>query len=345
MSRKNKIVLVIMIMVGVLIFGFSLRNVNLNQVARDIVHLNVGWMLAALLCIILYLGFESVATKVLVESNGDKLTWKDAIRIPLIEQLFNGLTPFSSGGQPAQLVALMQSGIEGGRASSVLLMKFVVFQSMVVINFIFSLLIGFQYLEEKIRFLSWFVLFGFMIHLAVIIGLLMIMYWHNFTKRLISLIFIPIKKFTSKERYNSWRVSIDQKVDSFYHESVRMKTQWRLLVKVSVITFFQLLFYYLIPYFILLALGRTDVNIVMVTCLHVLIFMVISLFPIPGGAGGAEYGFSVIFSQFVGNSSKLVLAMMLWRLLTYYFGMFAGMFALVIKPNKINRVKKIKTSE
>ncbi len=45
----------------------------------------MGWLLVALLCIILYLGFEAVATKVLVESNGDRLSWKDAIRIPLIE--------------------------------------------------------------------------------------------------------------------------------------------------------------------------------------------------------------------------------------------------------------------
>lgn len=188
MSRRNKVVLAVMILAGIIIFGFSLRNVNLNQMARDVVHLNMWWLLVALGCIVLYLGLEAVATKMLIQSNGDRLSWRDAIRIPLIEQLFNGITPFSSGGQPAQLVALMQNGIEGGRASSVLLMKFVVFQSMVVINFIFSLLIGFQYLEEKIRFLSWFVLFGFLIHLAVIIGLLMIMYWHNFTKRLISAI-------------------------------------------------------------------------------------------------------------------------------------------------------------
>ncbi|MCI1348279.1 MAG: flippase-like domain-containing protein, partial [Pediococcus pentosaceus] len=198
MSRRNKVVLAVMILAGIIIFGFSLRNVNLNQMARDVVHLNMWWLLVALGCIVLYLGLEAVATKMLIQSNGDRLSWRDAIRIPLIEQLFNGITPFSSGGQPAQLVALMQNGIEGGRASSVLLMKFVVFQSMVVINFIFSLLIGFQYLEEKIRFLSWFVLFGFLIHLAVIIGLLMIMYWHNFTKRLISAIFIPIKHFVSK---------------------------------------------------------------------------------------------------------------------------------------------------
>ena len=55
---------------------------------------------------------------------------------PLIEALFNGITPFASGGQPAQLFALLQSGVDAGRATSILLMKFVVYQSMIVLNFI-----------------------------------------------------------------------------------------------------------------------------------------------------------------------------------------------------------------
>ena len=32
----------------------------------------------------------------------------------------------------------------------------------------------------------------------------------------------------------------------------------------------------------------------------------------------------------------VVLAMLLWRILTYYFGMFAGMFALMIKPDRVH---------
>ena len=100
---------------------------------------------------------------------------------------------------------------------------------------------------------------------------------------------------------------------------------------------FQLFFYYAIPYFIMLALGIDHINFVMVLSLHVLIFMIISLFPIPGGAGGAEYSFSVLFASFIHSNTKLVLAMILWRLLTYYFGMFAGIVAVFIKPDKVKR--------
>ena len=90
--------------------------------------------------------------------------------------------------------------------------------------------------------------------------------------------------------------------------------------------------------FVFLALGVHHVNIIEVTTLHVLIVMVISLFPVPGGAGGAEFSFDVIFSLYIHSGTKLVLAMILWRIVTYYFGMFLGMVALVQKPKKVQRV-------
>lgn len=99
--------------------------------------------------------------------------------------------------------------------------------------------------------------------------------------------------------------------------------------------FFQLLFYYLIPYFIILGLGYSGVDVVMIISLHVLIVMIISLFPIPGGSGGAEYSFELLFQSYITNNSKLVLAILLWRLLTYYLGMILGFIAIGIKPDKV----------
>ena len=107
-----------------------------------------------------------------------------------------------------------------------------------------------------------------------------------------------------------------------------MKSEYRMMGRVCVVTLLQLFFYYMIPYFIMLALGIHHINFVMVVSQHLLIFMINSLFPIPGRAGGAEY-------SFVHSNTKLVLAMILWRLITYYFGMVAGMIALMIKPDKV----------
>lgn len=336
MNRRNWLVLVLMLLVGVGIIGYSLRTVDLHLLVRQINTLNWWWMLVALVCICLYLGLEGVVVKIFMNDRHKDFTWKDALRLPPIEQLFNGITPFSTGGQPAQLVAMLQSGVDGGRASSVLLMKFVVFQAMIVINFLISLIIGFHYIAVKLHALSLLVILGFTVHLAVIVGLLMVMYWYRFTKKAMNILLRPVAILVKPARYEKMKVNLNEMVDSFYQESLKMKTEYRKLARVSVVTLCQLFFYYMIPYFILLALGVHHINFVMVVSLHVLIFMIISLFPIPGGAGGAEYSFSVLFASFVHSNTKLVLAMILWRILTYYFGMVAGMVALMIRPDKIN---------
>lgn len=335
MPRRNVISFIGVILLGVLIFAYLLRDVNVKFLINDFDNLNWWWIAVATLCVLLYLGLEGVVTKILMNDQTRGFSFKDALRVPLVEQLFNGITPFSTGGQPAQLFIMLQTGVDGGRASSALLMKFIVFQAMIVINFLISLIIGFNYIAEKMSYLSLFVIFGFMIHLFVIVSLLMIMYWHAFTKKLMSIVIKPLKWFMREKRYSKMKQTLAIKIDTFYAESMRIAHHRKLLVKLIIVTFFQLFFYYLIPYFIMLGLGYSKINIVMIVSLHVLILMIISLFPIPGGSGGAEYSFETLFKSYITSSSKLLLAMVIWRLPTYYLGMFLGAIALFLKPNRI----------
>lgn len=337
MSKRNIITFIMMFLVGILIFWYFIRDININVLVADFFTINWWWILGALGCMFLYLGLEAVVTKTIVDTQVDNFTFRDAIRVPLVEQLFNGITPFSSGGQPGQLYVMVQTGVDAGKASSTLLMKFVVFQTMIVINFILSLIVGFQYVEEKLHYLAWLVLFGFFIHLFVIIALLLVMYWYTFTKSLVNNIIKPVRWFIKDDKFNSFKAMLDNKIDTFHMESIRIAKQWKLMLKIIIITFFQLAFYYLIPYFIILALGFDQVNIIMIVSLHVLIFMIISLFPIPGGAGGAEYSFEALFKSFITNNTKLILALIIWRLITYYLGMILGVIAFCIRPKKIEK--------
>lgn len=335
MSKRHLLSFAGVIILGLIIFAYLLKDVKISALINDFDNLNWWWIGVATFCVLLYLGLEGVVTKVLMNDQNRSFSFRDAIRVPLVEQLFNGITPFSTGGQPAQLLVMIQTGVDGGRASSALLMKFVIYQSMIVINFLISLLIGFSYIAQKMSYLSLFVLFGFMIHLFVIIALLMIMYWHSFTKKLMMIIIKPLAWFISNAHFIKIKRILNAKIDTFYSESIRIAHQKKLIFKLIIITFFQLFFYYLIPYFIMLGLGYSKINIVMIVSLHVLILMIISLFPIPGGSGGAEYSFETLFKSYITTSGKLLLAMVIWRLLTYYLGMFLGAIALFIKPKKI----------
>lgn len=333
MNRKNIFAIFTMLFLGLGIFAWEIRDTNMNQLLDSLMKINFGWLIVAFISMILSFVFEALVLRVLLANRLDrKLKIWEYLRLPLIQALFNAITPFSSGGQPAQLVALMQSKVEVGRASSVLLMKFVVYQTMVMINFIIALVISFKSIADSFSGLAILIIGGFIIHIVTISILLMIMYYYKLTKKIAVILLKPIKHFLKPEKGEQIEQTTLNKIDTFYQESLVLKKEPIKVLKAAILTFLQLLFYYLVIYFVLLALHATNVDIIHVLVLHVMIVMIVSIFPVPGGAGGAEFSFKHLFAGFLATNSSLVLGMFLWRFITYYFGMFLGVIAVAIKP-------------
>ncbi|WP_155287928.1 lysylphosphatidylglycerol synthase transmembrane domain-containing protein [Lacticaseibacillus zhaodongensis] len=349
MTSKNKLAALVMLLIGVAIFVWEGRNTDFHTIIHNLITLNWWWLLVGVLAMFVSWLMETLVLQVMIRNKQDHLPFKEAVRIPLIEQLFNAITPFATGGQPAQLIAMMQSGIEGGRSSSVLLMKFIVYQFMVLINFILTMVIGFSKVAGSIGPLAWLIAFGMVIHVSVIVGLLLVMYYNRFTKQLVALFLIPVGWFVGKKRRAEMALSLDTKIDTFYQESLQLKREKKKVLKACVLTLLQLLAYYSVPYFVLLALHIPHVDFVQVIVMHVMIVMIVSLFPIPGGSGGAEYSFKTIFATFITVPAKLVLAMLLWRVLTYYLGMLMGVIAMAIRPRRLammdNTISQTKNEE
>lgn len=342
MTRKKMMAFWLMLAIGVGIFYWSFRSTSWHSFFLSLRQTNQWWLLVAVGAMLAYLGLEAMVVKLFVDHQGATISFKDALRVPMVEQLGNGITPFAAGGQPMQLIALIQSGIEAGKAGSILTMKFVIFQGMIVLNFIGALLIGHDYVDDKLHAWAIVIWLGFLMHMLVIIALLLLMFWPKFADKLVQWGLNGLAWFMP-QRVKEWQPLIEEKIQNFHRESKQMLKNKGLVLKAVALTFVQLMVYYLIPYFILLALGSQHINLALVLALHILIFMVISLFPIPGGVGGAEVGFSVLFAQFLPTHAALLLAMMIWRLITYYMGMFLGIFAFNIKTNyqKEQAAKKV----
>lgn len=333
MNRKNVLAIFTMLFLGLGIFIWEIRDTNINLLIDSLMKINFWWLIIAFISMILSFIFEALVLKVLLANRlNRKLRIWEYFRIPLIQALFNAITPFSSGGQPAQLVALMQSKVEAGRASSVLLMKFIVYQTMVMINFIIALIISFKSVADNFSGLSVLIIGGFIIHIVTITILLMIMYYYKLTKKIAIILLKPIALFIKPEKSEHIKSVILNKIDTFYQESLVLKKEPKKVLKAALLTFIQLIFYYLVIYFVLLALHASNVDIIHVLVLHVMIVMIVSIFPIPGGAGGAEFSFKHLFAGFLSSNSSLVLGMFLWRFITYYFGMFLGVIAVAKKP-------------
>ena len=60
--------------------------------------------------------------------------FRNSVKVSMIGQLFNNITPFSSGGQPMQAYELTKTGKRVSDSLSVLMLKFIVTQIALVVT-------------------------------------------------------------------------------------------------------------------------------------------------------------------------------------------------------------------
>lgn len=326
--------LVVLAISGFVIFQ-ELRTTPLHQLMQAASNLNVFFLILVLLVMVLSYVFEASIIAVLEhQKNEPKRSAWSFFRIPLIQALFNAITPMSTGGQPSQLVAMIQMGIEGGRATSILLMKFIIYQICVLFAYVTTICFGFHMVVTKFSGLAIFIIIGFAIHVSSILFLLAIMFAYNWTKNATNWLMNLLAKFMKKERVEKWRKETMEKIDTFYAEGQRLKRQKKKLIFATIFTIGQLLCFYSIPYLILLALN-ISASWISVTQMNIMIIMFMAIIPIPGASGGAEFSFQTLFSTFISSNLLLVLGMFLWRFTTYFFGMLLGILGWLFKPKKI----------
>lgn len=335
MNKKHLWGVLIVLAISAFVLYTDLKSTPLSEILGTAHGLNI-WALIMVfgLMLLSYVCEAGILATLAHRKDEPKRSAWSFLRIPIIQALFNAITPMSTGGQPSQLAAMIQMGMESGRSTSILLMKFIIYQIVVFFAYVFTIIFGFHTVMTKFAGLAVFIAIGFLIHISSIIFLLAIMFAYRFTKRATNWGMDLLGKFMKKERVENWRKATLEKIDTFYAESQKLKKEKNKLVIASVLTILQLLFFYSIPFMVLTALN-VPCSWSSVTQMNIMIIMFMAIVPIPGASGGAEYSFQTLFSTFISSHGALILAMFVWRFATYFFGMILGIFGWIFKPKRI----------
>ena len=341
MFKRDRVSMIIVVVLTAIVVYFLTKELSGkgHQLSVALENLDWHWLLFGLFTMIISIFLEAAATRALLSKEDRRHTSVfSLLRVPLLNLLGTGVTPFATGGQPAQLSGLSRSGVETGRAMSVILMKFLVYQIVVVVFFTIGYVSAEHFIYQQVNpTFATFIPFAIAIHAVVIIGIILVMFWPSLTLRLVDLVAIVVKKMMRRERFERLIANVKQKIDNFHTESRRVISSWQSLVGATFFTSLHLITFYMIPYFVIRAFGYQSVNPWLIVTMNIMIVMVISLFPIPGGVGGAELSFQLLFSPFVKNPATLILVILLWRFITYYFGIFAGIIAYLIPAHHDRR--------
>lgn len=325
---KKKINIIIVAISVVALFAYVFLVDGIDNIITIWNQANKWWLLCGVIAMIIYWLFEAGILHSITKSYHPPQTFKQTLRTSMIGQLFNCITPFASGGQPIQAYDMAKCGIPVGVATCSLLLKFIVFQTGLTLASIVVLFVKFTEFSSQVSGFVYLVFIGFIINFAVLAFLFCIGFFKGFTVKMVCGFIKLCGKFRIFKNIDHKLGRALEEVDEFYEGFQKIRSNklwffWNVLLSVV-----QVVVYSAIPYLIYLSFGGTQENIFTVIAAQIFVSMITAFIPLPGAIGGAEISFFMFFQLFF-PANQLNMAILLWRLLTFYFPIVAGLMFYV----------------
>ena len=323
MSKNAIIILVITVIVM-----YILLKDHFMGIVKILNNLDLKYIVIALIIFIFSLFLKAYVSYLSVNEK-KKYSVLDAFKHTLIVQLFNGITPFSTGGQPMEIYMLSKHDISVSKSTNIVLQNFIFYQLALVIVGMVAVIFNAVYgIFPKVHLLKELILVGFIINTLVAIIIVFISISKKFTKLCLNIIIHILNKLRvvkDKEKaINKWNKSLTE-----FHESAKViRDNKRLLIVGIWLNIISLLCLYITPLFIAFSMRNyTSLNIITTLTASAYVLIIGSFVPIPGASGGIEYGFLSFFGNFFKTSMTNAI-LLVWRFITYYMPMILGAIVL-----------------
>lgn len=331
---KNKINIAILIFITILVLFFSLKD-DFNQVIHEIVHVNPFWLFVGALLVLAYLCLRSVDLYHLIRRVNEDYTLKKATKLMISTQFFNAVTPFATGGQPFQVYMLKKDGVSIPEGTNIIVQNFILYQiALVLLGTVAVITNHFCHFYQEIDILKNLVTIGFVMNFLVIVGLFVISFAKKFNKKLIHLAIDLLTRLKVIKNPDIKKKEWEAYINRFHKGAKVLISDKKYFIAAVSRNIFALICLYLVPLAVVFSMrDYTSLDALKTVVTSAYVMLIGSFVPIPGGTGGLEYGYVAFFGNFL-KGSTLKASMLVWRFLTYYFGMFIGAITFNLKGRK-----------
>lgn len=327
--KKYKFNIFLLLIITFFVMYLVLKD-DFSTTIKYLCNVNLLWISIAILTFAFYLIFQSLSLHIFIKGIDKKYKFKDTILLICSAQFFNAITPFSSGGQPFQMYLMKKQGIKLVDSGNILLQNFISQQLSIILMGTFSIVINkiFNIIPQD-NVLRKIVVIGYIINVAVLLILFMLSYAKKVNTELFNKILDLIFKLKFIRKRDEIKRKVSNKIDEFYKGSEYFKKNIKKLFLATTYNIISLVFHYAIPLFIFFSIGEfNSITIIESIVCSGYTYLIGSFVPIPGGTGGLEYGFIEFFQGFTVGAT-LSACMILWRFVTYYFGIIIGALSLM----------------
>lgn len=293
----------IALMIGYVAYRIG-REFDVGEVINCIRSADMLLLAYAFLLMLVFFVCEGVNIGSGLDLAGRKVPFSHMLKYSAAGFFFSSITPSSSGGQPAQLVLMHRDGIGMHKGILALILELVSFQTSVVLISALSFALFHSSIcrESALLYAA-----GITLNASVLV-LLAAVVFSGKSRRTVAGIAVF---FAGKHRRDilKWIAR--------YNMSVKLlKGRKSVLLRMIAVSCIQLLSLFSVTYIVYLALGMSGEEYFLLAGLQSIVFASVSALPLPGGAGAAEGGFALMFSD-VFPADSMGAAIILSRVMTF----------------------------
>lgn len=330
--KNTKIRSILLVVLTVGLFWYILKD-NFNESIMLLLGANIWYLILMILTYVIYFVIEAYLLYLLINKINSNYSYKKTLELNLMTKFFNGITPFSLGGQPLQVYELSKSKVRVTEALLVIVENFIVLQISMTIMSVVSLGVCLNAGLIPNRLLWILTIIGIFITLLSLFMAIFMCVKINFAKKLGKWFIKVLNKIhiikNKDESYLMWTNKCDE-----YHTCFKILLKDKtFIIKCVLLNIIYMIIFCMLPFLTFKALNiNVDINIFYSIVLACFVYLSASFIPIPGATIGMEYAFINYFKMIVVDSLVMP-GVLLWRLVSYYIPMILGGILFNIKDS------------
>lgn len=336
---KNRIFQIFLfIALTVIVLYFILKD-DFNTIMTELFQMNPWWVVLAFLIVLLSYFFRAIATNIITRQIKPDFKVIENFELNMATQFFNSITPLALGGHPMQLYMLNKKGISLTDGTNIITQNFIAYQiAIVMIQLVTTTTAFATNLFGNNLLVQLLVVAGLLGDIGIVAGLLFVALSKKVKYSVVNFVIKFLYKIKVVKNLDETLADWNSKIELFNENSAILLNNKKKFIQSILANFVGLLLLYSIPLLILYATGNfTDFNLFESIYVTSCVVMLSEVIPTPGRMGGAEYGFSSLFSKFV-SSTRLSAILIVWRFVTYYLIIIVG--AITFNINQRNTLGK-----
>ena len=231
------IILIIAIFIGLTIYMINVDGIeNILNLLKSV---DYKWVILGIGILILFWFCESLTLHIPLKIMYKNQKFSNSFKVSMIGQLFNNITPFSSGGQPMQAYELNKNGLRVSDSLCAMSMKFIITQLALVLFTFIIMIFEFDFLKNLMQDFFWLVIVSFIINILAIAFVILA----GINKNIILTICKPFIKLGGKLKIvkdvEKTTNKFDESVTNFSNQFKFMNSKKKTVIKIFIIATIQ----------------------------------------------------------------------------------------------------------